>query len=928
MAVASVNEYLAALEKSKLLGGEQLANAQSLAGHFSSASDLARALARDNFLSRWQAGTILALGKRAQLRLGKYRLIQRLGKGGMGTVFLAEHVTMNRRVALKIVPRSIAKNRASLDRFFAEARAIASLDHPNIVQAYSVDNEMDRYFIVMEYIDGQDLQRIVDTNGPLDFERAADYVRQAAEGLAHAHARNLVHCDVKPSNLLVTGQGVIKILDLGLARLNQSDDGQESSEPAMGTVDYMLPEQALGAADFDNRADIYSLGCTLYFLLTGHPPFPEGTLAQRIIKHQTQPPRDILLDRRDTPLPLAKLCQHMMAKRPEDRCQSMQEVSAAIAPSAGQTADSAVSIPRAVKLIAEPTVGGQADDWLTAMVREASGSAATDSSITRANKSGGVRSVGRSDTKLRKARSGGNQSPALSGRAGLVAAGLAWFNTTPRIMLGAACVAVALAAVATLAAVPLLFSPPPAGHAPSHAGEVGDSMSHVDETTPVGDTSSDKKPASSASVKMLEPPAKTPLGTAGPAAVAEAVNNVPPKPIARPQPDVPPKPPANPTTPIAIKPLPQGDKSKPLVVPSEVVKKIALDGLLSAVDLPPAKDSSAAVSLGKLESPAKTDFDIQILGGDTIAKGNPRFTVRKETDSAAWSIVLVEKSKNDLPIARLVVAGGECKFQWTTAAKDRASLATLARFCGLQFSSGGSSHVTVLTAPKAVAPLVIDLDVATNRSRHISREFNLPDPSLLRLQVLPLDASIPKHEIKAVDKGRAVRLIRGRLPETNTGDTIMPRGRTLIVLTKERWPQVTFQFEFNAHGRDASLESIQATYSGAAGTLPFESGEVDARARFAAFIVASADTGARGSRKPPSKEVIQDAKSVGNECKALEVLLGELRHRVSIPFRIYLVAGAADDPSAPKVVIFQANQVERATPAQPKKTKNGKGQKG
>ncbi len=212
MAVSTVDEYLSALEKSKLLGSEQLVEARRLAGESSDAAALAKALVRENLVSRWQAGTLLSLGQRAQLRLGKYKLIQRLGKGGMGTVFLAEHVTMNRRVALKIVPRSIAENRASLERFFAEARAIAALDHPNIVQAYSVDNEMDRYFIVMEFVDGQDLQRLVEVNGPLDFDQAADYISQAAEGLAHAHARNLVHCDIKPSNLLVNNQGVIKIL--------------------------------------------------------------------------------------------------------------------------------------------------------------------------------------------------------------------------------------------------------------------------------------------------------------------------------------------------------------------------------------------------------------------------------------------------------------------------------------------------------------------------------------------------------------------------------------------------------------------------------------------------------------------------------------------------------------------------------------------
>ena len=236
MAVSTVDEYLSALEKSKLLGSEQLVAAQRLAGESSDAAGLARALARENLVSRWQAGVLLDRGTRAQLRLGKYKLIQRLGKGGMGTVFLAEHVTMNRRVALKIVPRSIAENRASLDRFFAEARAIAALDHPNIVQAYSVDNEMDRYFIVMEYVDGQDLQRMVEVNGPLDFDHAADYIRQAAEGLAHAHARNLVHCDIKPSNLLVNSQGVIKILDLGLARLNRGDEprGQRRANRHLG----------------------------------------------------------------------------------------------------------------------------------------------------------------------------------------------------------------------------------------------------------------------------------------------------------------------------------------------------------------------------------------------------------------------------------------------------------------------------------------------------------------------------------------------------------------------------------------------------------------------------------------------------------------------------------------------------------------------
>ncbi len=397
MAVATVDEYLSALEKSKLLACDQLAQAHTLAGQLTDAAALAHALARENLVSRWQAGALLALGRRAQLRLGKYKLIERLGQGGMGTVYLAEHTTMHRRVALKIVPRSIAGDRASLDRFFAEARAIAALDHPNIVQAYSVDNEMDRYFIVMEFIDGPDLQRMVQAAGPLDIGRAASYIQQAAQGLAHAHDRNLVHCDIKPSNLLVNNQGTVKILDLGLARLNQSDEPRPAGdEPVLGTVDYMAPEQGLGTADFDHRADIYSLGCTLYFLLTGHPPFPSGTLAQRIVKHQTQQPKDILADRPGTPPRLVEICQRMMAKEPQERFQSMQEVSAALASLPGEEEGPSAAAPRAVTPIEEPPSDGEAEDWLAVL------SSPTD--LTPTNGAGGRSGKSYSRIAMRRAR--------------------------------------------------------------------------------------------------------------------------------------------------------------------------------------------------------------------------------------------------------------------------------------------------------------------------------------------------------------------------------------------------------------------------------------------------------------------------------------------------------------------------------------------
>jgi len=325
----TLDKFVAAIELSGLLTPEQFDEVRRLAAVQSDPQIVARDLIRRGWLTRWQAGQLL-LG-RTTFFMGKYRLLDLLGKGGMGAVFLAEHATMNRRVALKVVGRKLGNDPAAMERFFAEARAIAGLDHPNIVRAYSVDNEDGQFYMVMEFVDGRDLQQIVDTDGPLDYRAAADTIRQAADGLAQAHGRGMVHCDIKPSNLLVSRQGVVKILDMGVARLTGEESAPQPDSPVMGTVDYMAPEQGLGAAHFDHRADIYSLGCTLYFVLTGQPPFPEGTMAQRIVKHQTQQPRSILEKRPDAPRDLVRICRKMMAKEPAERYQTAAEVSSALA---------------------------------------------------------------------------------------------------------------------------------------------------------------------------------------------------------------------------------------------------------------------------------------------------------------------------------------------------------------------------------------------------------------------------------------------------------------------------------------------------------------------------------------------------------------------------------------------------------------------
>ncbi len=300
-------------------------------------TEIAEELIRRSLITRWQANKILQ-GKHKGFFLGKYRLLDLVGKGGMSSVYLAEHVLMRRRCAIKVLPTKRVDDASYLARFHREAQAVALLDHPNIVRAYDVDHEMENeaeiHFLVMEYVDGKDLQEIVTKNGVLDFRDAVNYIRQAANGLSHAHDADMVHRDVKPGNLLVDPKGVVKILDLGLARFFH--EGEEKSltiahdEKVLGTADYLAPEQAIDSHQVDSRADIYSLGCTLYFMLTGHPPFTEGTLAQRLMAHQVKEPPPITNDRPDTPDDLVAIIETMMAKDREDRYQTATETAEAL----------------------------------------------------------------------------------------------------------------------------------------------------------------------------------------------------------------------------------------------------------------------------------------------------------------------------------------------------------------------------------------------------------------------------------------------------------------------------------------------------------------------------------------------------------------------------------------------------------------------
>jgi uncharacterized protein (TIGR03067 family) len=284
-----------------------------------------------------------------------------LGVGGMGAVYRAEHLLMERPVALKLISHSLTSNPAMVERFRREVKTAGQLKHGNIVMAYDAEQAGDSHFLVMEYVEGKSLARVVAEQGPLPVERACDYIRQAALGLQHAHERGMVHRDIKPQNLMLTPDGQVKILDFGLARFamevaptgkllaaptevtsvsaqaETATDALTQTGTVMGTPDYIAPEQAQDAHTADIRADIYSLGCTLYDLLAGHAPFPEGTVVAKVMAHIQEAPRPLEEVRKDVPSALARVVERMMAKDPAKRYATPAEVAKALHPFATPT---------------------------------------------------------------------------------------------------------------------------------------------------------------------------------------------------------------------------------------------------------------------------------------------------------------------------------------------------------------------------------------------------------------------------------------------------------------------------------------------------------------------------------------------------------------------------------------------------------------
>jgi response regulator RpfG family c-di-GMP phosphodiesterase/serine/threonine protein kinase len=324
--IRPVSEFRSQLLESRLLDERELEEFLASQPHFADndTAGLMEALVGHGRLTKYQVSRLLA-GQTFGLVLGNYRIVERLGAGGMGVVYKAEHIHMKRAVAIKVMLSHDDHNSIFLQRFYSEMQATAVLSHPHIVLAFDagempIPNSCGNVlrYLVMEYVPGQDLERYVFEHGPLPIAEACEYIRQAASGLQHAHEHGLVHRDIKPSNLLLTPQRQVKILDFGLARLCRRRHTEANI--MLGSVDYMAPEQARDARSVDIRADIYGLGGTLYWLLSGQKPFPgDRPVIEELLARQRESPEPLQKLRADIPLELEAIVLQMMALDPNDR---------------------------------------------------------------------------------------------------------------------------------------------------------------------------------------------------------------------------------------------------------------------------------------------------------------------------------------------------------------------------------------------------------------------------------------------------------------------------------------------------------------------------------------------------------------------------------------------------------------------------------
>lgn len=737
---ASASSLLKLVEKSGLLADRQ-DEVQALAASSEDARSFARQLVLKSLVTKWQAAQLL--NGFYQFNLGKYRLLDQIGVGRIGREFLAEHVQLSKRVAIKLVSRNLTTDAERLKQFLAESRRAVSLDHPHLVHSFDVDQEGQRYYVVTEFVDGEDLEKRIKRSGPCSQAEALSFIRQAAEGLQHAQVSGVLHGDLKPSNLLIDKQGSLKVADLGFARLV---DGAPKAQPAPDSqeqnlqegIEYCAPEAINSTeGDLDCRADMYSLGQTLYFLVKGAKPIPAPA---------TPDERKALIDPADANSPLAELFAALTAPDAKERPATWKEVierlravEAKIGPPAPpkrkQLVAQAITLPdsqavAAVELPEDSTPVASAEHPVVLVPRskgdESASKQPSASGDSEAKKSLRPTRSKKVDPRLVIGMVAGGGVVML-----LITAGILW------ALLGRNNTQVA------------------ENPKDKHAAQAGtETKSHAEEspeteeeTNPEVNPEANPEPAATTNeqpaAKTNEAGATAPVTTVAATVKPEAQPQPMPEPVPQPESKPAPTPESTPT-PEPAKPELTKSETKPDAPPMPVGKPF--EKLPATVTLPEISKPGEALTLGELALPPQNGLRIVLRGGEGAAR-NKTFTMQganADTDERNWEVLL-----QGVLVAKLHREPDKLTFEWTPEAADQAGAANLCN-CLLQLSAGMDQRSVALRTPIEVDPEVINLEKTTKWVANID---NLP--SDVKVELIGLDPNaFPNPEFKTETTGK------------------------------------------------------------------------------------------------------------------------------------------------------------------------------
>lgn len=763
-AVSDLDKFLSLLDASTLLNPEQLARVREAAAGQSDAKVIARQLIQQKQLTKWQA-TQLLLGK-SDFTFGKYRLLNQVSASEHGHVYLAEHANLGRKVLLRTLPRRAAEQPALLERFLAEARSASSLDHRNVVHVYDVNNSNNTYCLVMEYVEGRDLFRIVSDDGPLSAPQAIDYLRQAAEGLAYAHSAGVLHKELSPGKLLVDGQGTLKILEMGIPCLNEpsATASTDLTSSATNAAAYLAPEQCQADAVADERSDLYSLGATLYYMLSGKSPLAPAS---------SEKPRDLLQLRSDLPEALVDLCQRLLATNRDERIGSAEELKTAISELTAKQRAAAPPVRRKAAAIEQATPVEETTTAAAPAIKPQVKVAKPIEEAPAETSSGGFPVISKSGPALRTAKKlppakkAAVATPAPAAATTDVPESMAAEEAPTPARKGPPVVALVLAGVGgsvamlALGAVGMYFF--------LGSGNDTKPIAKNDPPTTEKKQAEEQTDTPAITVAQNEPETKPeeatpPQEEPKPEEPAPTVDAVPPTPEEVKPEEPPPAPAPEPVPMPAPEPAP-APAPAPEPPPPPPPAPNPFSALGAAAELPPlteaGKPNPAAlqpVSLGPLAAPEGTIVFARMAGGEKASKGKSPLQMQNANNGTAerqWEISTSDpKSKSTVQLAKLELKDDQLMFNWTQDALTSPAALGLSN-CVLVMGSGTNQHRLSFRKPIEVAPLALNLEKPMKLEINIP---NPPDPAAIRVEVIKADGTaLPMM----VEKGAPIEAEKG-----------------------------------------------------------------------------------------------------------------------------------------------------------------------